>query len=167
MIIIREIAEDDSIRFLNMNKQLDQETTFMLLEPQERTTTIEQQKNIISGFINTQNSNIFVAEINNELVGHLTVIGGNANRIRHRAHIVIGILNNFIGQGIGRKLFEQLEQWRPTTSLSRLELTVMVHNERALALYKRMGFEIEGIKKRSIKIDDQYVDEYYMGKTYT
>ena len=27
-----------------------------------------------------------------------------------------------------------------------LELTVMAHNERAIRLYKKMGFEIEGIK---------------------
>jgi Acetyltransferases, including N-acetylases of ribosomal proteins len=50
--------------------------------------------------------------------------------------------------------------------LTRLELTVMVHNERAIALYKKMGFEIEGTKKRSMRIDGQYVDEYYMAKTY-
>jgi RimJ/RimL family protein N-acetyltransferase len=42
----------------------------------------------------------------------------------------------------------------------------MVHNERAIALYKKMGFEIEGTKKRSMRIDGQYVDEYYMAKTY-
>ena len=29
-----------------------------------------------------------------------------------------------------------------------------------------MGFEVEGIKKNSIIIDDRFVDEYYMAKIY-
>jgi RimJ/RimL family protein N-acetyltransferase len=40
----------------------------------------------------------------------------------------------------------------------------MVHNEAALALYKKMGFEIEGRKKHSLLINGTYVDEYCMAK---
>lgn len=148
-----------------LNKRLDQESKFMLLEPDERDLSEEQQRSMISGIIESSNSNIFIAEVDGELVGHITVIGENANRIQHRAYIVIGILQDYVGRGIGRKLFEKVEQWRETAGLTRLELTVMVHNERAIALYKKMGFEIEGIRKRSMRIDGQYVDEYYMAKT--
>jgi RimJ/RimL family protein N-acetyltransferase len=42
----------------------------------------------------------------------------------------------------------------------------MVHNEAAVSLYKKMGFEIEGIKKKSLNIEGKYLDEYYMGKTF-
>ena len=40
----------------------------------------------------------------------------------------------------------------------------MVDNHAGIALYKKMGFEIEGVKKDSLLINDQYVDEYYMSK---
>jgi RimJ/RimL family protein N-acetyltransferase len=40
----------------------------------------------------------------------------------------------------------------------------MAHNERAIRLYKKMGFEIEGTKKHSLLISGSYVDEYYMAK---
>jgi hypothetical protein len=102
-MIIREIKESDSSAFLKLNKKLDQESKFMLLEPDERGLTEEQQRSIISGFIQSSNSNIFVAEEDGELVGQITVIGGNAKRIQHRAYIVIGILQDYAGQGIGRK----------------------------------------------------------------
>jgi len=49
-------------------------------------------------------------------------------------------------------------------AVHRLELTVMVHNERAIRLYKKMGFEIEGTKKHSLLISGSYVDEYHMAK---
>lgn len=166
MIQIREITEGDSSRYLELNKLLDQESTFMLYEPGERTISIEEQKSMISSFIQSKNSNIFVAEMNNHLVGHLMVIGGNTNRIRHRAHLVIGILNDFIGQGIGHKLFNKLEAWRETTSLTRIELTVITNNERAINLYKKNGFEIEGMKKNAMKINDKYIDEYMMAKIF-
>ncbi len=42
----------------------------------------------------------------------------------------------------------------------------MTHNDNGIKLYKEMGFEVEGIKKNSIIIDDRLVDEYYMAKIY-
>jgi RimJ/RimL family protein N-acetyltransferase len=77
---------------------------------------------------------------------------------------VIGILEQFTGKGIGTQLFQMLEAWARSNDIHRLELTVMTHNERAIALYKKMGFEIEGIKKHSLFVNGEYVDEYYMAK---
>ncbi len=138
----------------------------MLFEPNERMTTAEQQENMVSHFIRSENSTIILAEVDDQLVGHITVVGGNTNRIKHRAHIVVGILERFSGQGIGRKLFEQVERWRETTCVTRLELTVMANNERAIGLYKKVGFQVEGIKEHSIKINNEYIDESYMAKVY-
>jgi RimJ/RimL family protein N-acetyltransferase len=39
-----------------------------------------------------------------------------------------------------------------------------VYNEAALALYRKMGFEIEGKKRHSLLINNTYVDEYWMAK---
>ncbi|MOA52329.1 putative acetyltransferase YhhY [compost metagenome] len=59
-----------------------------------------------------------------------------------------------------------MEQWRLSTNIMRVELTVMTNNEFGIKLYKKMGFEIEGIKKNSMIVDDGFVDEYYMAKIY-
>lgn len=48
----------------------------------------------------------------------------------------------------------------------RLELSVMTHNQAALALYIKNGFEIEGTKRKSLIIDGEWVDEYYMSKIF-
>ena len=37
-------------------------------------------------------------------------------------------------------------------------------NERGTGLYRKMGFEIEGLKRRSLNIKGTYVNEYYMAK---
>ena len=50
------------------------------------------------------------------------------------------------------------------SGIVRLELTVECENDGAKTLYERMGFEIEGIRPKSMKVNGRFVDEYYMGK---
>ncbi|NMB90388.1 MAG: GNAT family N-acetyltransferase, partial [Chloroflexi bacterium] len=51
--------------------------------------------------------------------------------------------------------------------IHRLELTVMTHNQRALALYRKMGFEIEGTLRHNMRVDGVYVDEYSLAQLLT
>ena len=69
------------------------------------------------------------------------------------AAIVIGILQEYSGRGIGTTLFKEVEKWARLHDVWRLELTVMAHNTRAQALYRKIGFEQEGVKKASLIID--------------
>ena len=40
----------------------------------------------------------------------------------------------------------------------------MYHNARACALYHACGFEVEGVKRNTMRVDGAYVDEYVMAK---
>jgi RimJ/RimL family protein N-acetyltransferase len=163
-MIIRTIHENDAEQFLNLCKQLDEETQFMLLEPGERIRTVEEQQEQIRRLLEKENSTSFIVEHNGQLVGHLAAIGGEYKRNKHSVHIIIGILKAFTGQGIGTQLFQELERWARQKSITRLELTVMIHNSAAVALYRKSGFEIEGLRKHALVINGHYVDEYYMAK---
>jgi RimJ/RimL family protein N-acetyltransferase len=163
-MLIRTIQPDDAEQFLNLRKKLDQETQFMMFEPGERTTTVEEQREHIQRLLLQENSTTFVVEQDGQLVGYLEASGGEFRRNKHSVHIVIGILQDFTGQGIGGQLFAALEEWARQKSITRLELTVMTHNKAGLALYRKRGFEIEGTKKHSLLVNDKYVDEYYMAK---
>ena len=165
-MIIREVTHEDAVQLVELHKQLDKETKYMLFEPDERDINEIQQSKIIMSFLESNNSNIFIAEINKKIVGHLTIIGGHTKKINHRAHIVIGILKDFTSKGIGFELFNAMENWRLKTDINRLELTVMTNNEIGIKLYKKIGFEVEGIKRNSIMMDNEYIDEYYMAKLY-
>ncbi len=91
-------------------------------------------------------------------------VGGNAKRNKHSAYIVMGILGEYRGKGIGAMLFKKLEQWAFNHNIHRLELTVVTRNKAAISLYKKVGFEIEGTKRHSLFIDSEFVDEYNMSK---
>ncbi len=163
-MLIRTIREDDAEQFLNLRKQLDAETQFMLLEPGERTTTLEEQRDQIKALPRNENHVIFVAEQDDQLVGYLEASGGTFQRSRQSAYIVIGILQAFTGQGIGTHLFQKLEAWAKQRHIHRLELTVMTHNSRGIGLYKKQGFVIEGMRKHALVINGEYRDEYCMSK---
>ena len=161
---VRPITESDCEEFLLLSQRLDQETQFMLFEPGERTTTVEEQRQRIKGVLSQDNQMIFVAKHENHLVGFLGAFGGSFQRNRHCAYIVIGILQAYVGQGLGAQFFQGLEEWAVMHKLHRLELTVMSHNERGVNLYRKMGYLIEGTKKDSLRVNGKYVDEYYMAK---
>jgi RimJ/RimL family protein N-acetyltransferase len=163
-INIRPITENDSAQFLLLCKLLDQETQFMMLEPGERTMTVDEQCQRIRSVLAQDNQMILVVEDEDRLVGYLGVYGGGFQRNRHCAYIVAGVLQEYAGRGLGKQLFEAFDDWAIEHKLHRLELTVMCHNERAVHLYQKMGFKTEGIKRDSLQVDGRYVDEYYMAK---
>jgi RimJ/RimL family protein N-acetyltransferase len=126
--------------------------------------TVEEQYREIQKIIQTDNQIILVAEGDGQLIGYLRATGGTYNRNRHCAYVVIGIRQTFTGQGIGKQLFVELDKWALAHGIKRLELAVMVTNYAALVVYHRIGFEIEGLRRHSIIVDDKQVDEYYMAK---
>ena len=46
--------------------------------------------------------------------------------------------------------------------LIRVELTVREHNMPAQSLYKKLGFVIEGVKRKGVKLDGVYEDVIMM-----
>lgn len=164
-ITIRAACEADAEAYLALAYALDAETKFMMLEPGERAATVEETRKRMQGAILSGNGIILVAENEcGELIGLLGAQGGAYRRNRRTVHIFIGVLQSYAGQGIGTRLFEHMECWARAWGAHRLELTVMAHNARGIALYQKMGFTIEGRMCDALKVDDQYVDEYMMAK---
>ncbi|ELV8804532.1 GNAT family N-acetyltransferase [Vibrio vulnificus] len=161
---IREVRASDAQAVLDLMYQLDRESKFMMLEEGERKTTLEQQVTILESFSENNSKVMFIISDDHEAFGFVVGIGNTANRNCHSMYCVIGIKQSVSGLGYGKQLLKSLESWAVEHEFTRLELTVMCHNERALNLYHNNGFEIEGIKRNSLKVDGQYVDEYYMSK---
>ena len=145
--VIREIKVQRS--FLQLSKQLDEETKFMLYEPGERKFTAEQQEQMIQRFVENKYATILVAVEEERIVGFILVNGNHIQRKRHVASIVIGILQEYSGRGIGTRLFKEVEKWARLHDVWRLELTVMAHNTRAQALYKKLDLR-KKVSKESL-----------------
>jgi RimJ/RimL family protein N-acetyltransferase len=164
-MIIRKVKLEDANNLLSMLLSLDKETKYMLLEPDERDKDISRVEGMIQQSVNGTNL-LLVAEEEDNIVGFLSAQRGMLKRIKHTAYIVVGIREIYRGKGIGTKFFSELDLWAKENFIIRLELTVMCPNTVAKYLYEKNGFEIEGIKKKSMLVDGEYVDEFYMAKLY-
>ncbi|WP_101843631.1 GNAT family N-acetyltransferase [Halobacillus sp. Marseille-P3879] len=163
-MVIREIKNSDAENLASLTYQVENSSQYMLWEAGERVNQAENYLKLIERIRREINSVILVAEKENQLVGYVCAFGGSAKRNKHSAYIVIGILKGFRGQGLGSKLFNELEHWAKHHNIRRLELTVVTENEPALSLYKNKGFKIEGAKRKALYIESEFVDEYYMSK---
>jgi len=162
---IRPLTLADAPAFLALLRLLDQETTFMLYEPGERRTTLAQLLGEIERLDHAPNRAIFVAATaENDLAGYIAATGGSARRNRHKADLTIAVTQEHSGQGLGTRLMQTIEEWARAQGLHKLELTVMAHNERAIALYRKMGFRDEGRQADSLLVNGRYIDELSLGK---
>ncbi|WP_100065546.1 GNAT family N-acetyltransferase [Miniphocaeibacter massiliensis] len=157
------IEENDDENYWNRLSKLDTETNYILFEPKERPKNLELIKNNILKVKNNVNF-ILLATINEKIVSYISLNRDMLNKIKHIGYIVIGVLKDYRGLGIGSNLFNELELWARNNKITKLELTVICENTIAKNLYDSKGFIVEGVKKNSVFMNNKYYDEYYMGK---
>jgi ribosomal protein S18 acetylase RimI-like enzyme len=159
---IRAAGPADAAALMRLKQHLDEETTFMLLEPGERDPSLPKLAAHLETVARSANSLVLVAEAGRELTGYLELIGGKARRNRATTHVVIGVLTRASGQGVGSGLLREAVRWSAAQGLHRVELTVMAHNTRAITLYERIGFVTEGRARECVLVDGRFADELHM-----
>ncbi|ESX80096.1 MULTISPECIES: GNAT family N-acetyltransferase [unclassified Mesorhizobium] len=80
----------------------------------------------------------------------------------HRGSLAIGIIPDYRGQGLGRRLITAALEKARQENFVRVELSVHADNSRAITLYEKTGFVTEGVLRRSVCIDGRYVDTICM-----
>lgn len=99
----------------------------------------------------------FVAVSAGEVVGWCDVTPMSSRPTQaHRGVFGVGLLPQFRGQGIGTKLIQSALVAARAFGLHRVELTVREHNTGAIELYKKQGFEIEGVQRDAVLVDGVY-----------
>lgn len=165
MIKIRKAESHDAEQIVQVIKNAE-DSGYMMFNPGEREISAESFAKFIDALNANEKSGVFIACEEHQVLGYLIVQNENPQRISHRAYMVVGVHSDSRGKGIGKSLFSHVIDWAKSVHLHRLELTVIAENASAVALYEKMGFEIEGVKKDSLYINDGYVDEYYMAKLF-
>lgn len=161
MVKVRKAMRSDAEQIITVMKNAE-DSGFMLFSPGERKISVDGLAKLIESLNNNNKSGLFVAVESNRILGYIIVQNEKSSRVAHRAYIVIGVHSESRGKGVGTALINGVLEWAKQVRLHRLELTVIATNEVAINLYKKMGFEVEGVKKHSLLIDGEYVDEYYM-----
>lgn len=114
---------------------------------------------------NDDTQHMLVALVSGELVGNLGITRLTRPRRAHVGQIGMAVRDDWQGKGVGTALMQAAldlaDNW---LGLRRLELDVYVDNERAIALYRKFGFEIEGTHRAHAIRDGVYVDSLSMAR---
>ena len=164
ILIIRPVDLDDARAFIHLQQDIDTESDFMLFGKDERKMSVQAIRKRIGEWKKSENSRMFVGILNGEFAGFIAVVTGPSPRASHRASIVVGVRKAYYGKSVGTSLMSKAEAWAQEVRISRLELTVIENNAPALALYKKMGYTVEGTRINSLFINGEYLNELYMGK---
>ena len=165
MYRIRLASPDDAAELLALQHKLDSQSSFMLLEPGERAQEPDRLRTSLQAQDSTASFDLISSdEKSGDAVGWLSVEVPPFRRARHAGYLVIGVDAAAAGRGIGHDLLAAAEREASSRGLRRLELTVMTDNLRAVGLYLRSGFQVEGLRRHAIIRDGAPVDEYYLGK---
>jgi ribosomal protein S18 acetylase RimI-like enzyme len=162
MISVRPAVFDDAEQLLVLRRTLFAETSLLLWEPAEFVSTVEQEAQFIERIAGRTNSLLLLGLAAGKVVGFLAAIGGERNRLKHSALLALGVLRQHWSQGVASKLLSEVIAWAPGAGVKRLELTVHTSNARAVSLYRKFGFEVEGTRRCSLLVDGVFKDEYLM-----
>lgn len=162
-LLLRNATEDDAEMLIEGLKVVCGETRFLLKETEEITLTLEQEKDFIKNNNESEDNVFIVGFLDGEYVGNCSLTGKNLTRQKHRVGMGIALFQKFTGIGIGTVMIGKLIEIAKEKGYEQLELEVVANNERAIHLYKKMGFEIYGTFKDTMKYPDgTYADEYWM-----
>ena len=76
----------------------------------------------------------------------------------------MSVRKSFWGLGIGSFMLDMLLDWaRDTQIITKINLRVRTDNHRAILLYERKGFLIEGTISKELLVAGQYYDLHWMG----
>lgn len=162
-IVLRNACIEDASMLVELMKKLDTETDFLLREPEEFTLTVEQEQKFIAAKLDSEVELLLLAVVNGEIIGTCSINGSTRKRLRHSASLGIALTQKYWGLGIGRKLIETCIDWAKRNSITRITLEVDTANYRAISLYTKLGFQVEGTFINDKKLaDGNYRNGYAM-----
>ena len=157
-IEIREIEVEDYKELLDFMRKVKGETNFLLGYPDEIKLSYEDEKEHIKKVKSSETSNYFVVMKNSKIIGCIGFNGNIARKMKHYGTIGISVLKEYWGRGIATALLEKLISWSKEKGIKKINLDVFENNERAIKLYEKFGFKLEGCIEDGIFDGENYIN---------
>lgn len=163
-ITLREPDKSDSKEIIDFYNMVGGETSYLSFERGEYQLSEEEQINSINSINKSNNSTMILAIRHSKIVGIGTISSNPKIKERHVGELGILIKEEFCNLGLGRIMMEYLIDWCKYNNITRkIRLSVREDNLRAINLYKKCGFEVEGTLKNEIYIDGEFFNIVIMG----
>jgi RimJ/RimL family protein N-acetyltransferase len=162
--MIRQALPEDAGALINYIESISGESDFLTFGPGEFEMTEEQEVELLRRYCKSDHDLYLVGFIDSTLVTSLTFTAGKRQRNRHSGEFGMSVRKEEWGLGIGSLMLDALISWGEGSGIvKKINLRVRTDNQRAIALYLRKGFAIEGRISKGIFLDGRYFDHYWMG----
>ena len=122
------------------------------MNPEEAGITAEQEAGYLKRKRDSSNEIELLAELEGSVVASAGIACvGPKEKTRHRAEFGISVDKDFWGLGIGRALTEACIECARAAGYLQMELEVVAENEKALSLYRSLGFVEYGRNPRGFR----------------
>lgn len=140
-VIIRNGDEPNGKEVFDVFNITHEETDYLLSYPEENSFTAEQEAQFLKEKALSSNAVELIAIVDGKIAGMAGIEPiGEKYKVRHRADFGISVLKDYWGIGLGKMLASACIQCAKEAGFHQLELQVVAENDRAIALYKSLGF---------------------------
>ena len=161
--LFRSPTAEDAAQMIDYLRITAGETPFLIRYPEECTETMQQEAAFLQTMADSPIDIMIVCTVDGRIAGNCRLALHGRIKTRHRAGIAIALKREFWGRGIGTAMFEEMVRCAKEHGITQLELEVIEGNERAMALYRKMGFEVVATKPDAIRLKDgTLLAEYIM-----
>ena len=120
--------------------RVSSETDFLLSYPEERAIAEDTQIRILETSWRSSNELMIACFVEGKLAAVSQIACLPNRKTAHRAVLSVVVSEEFWGQGIGTALMAEMESRARMKGIKQLELSFAEGNDRAMALYEKMGF---------------------------
>jgi len=165
--VIRPMVESDAEELVALIPTTHLESDGLKYLPGEFKMTVEQEREYLRQRVNNPKMIGFVAVVEGRIVALAGAWSQDFRRLAHHAELGVTVVKEFWGLGLGRKMMEVVLDWGAHRGLRKMYLQVFDHNERAIRLYRDMGFVEEGrLREDILRGDGTYGDTIVMARYY-
>ncbi len=164
-VIFGFAEKSDAKEILSYLKKVGTETDFLTFGIEGVGVDVEKEEEVITRFARAVTSAMYVGKVDGKIICIGTLSANAKSRFSHNAEIGISVLRDFWGKGIGKFLMNLLIDFAKSTGhIKNLVLSVIAENERAISLYKSLGFIEVGRLSKYFFVNGKYLDEITMQK---
>lgn len=162
ILTVAPLAAEDAVEFITFQRMMAADSPMMMTEPDEYPSDDKFLK-FFENNAQTKLNAYLMGKREGRIVASLSLSRARFRRTMHSALLGMMVHEACRGLGIGGHMVQAGVEAAQAMPVYKIDLHVRIDNPSAIAIYKKAGFEIEGIMRRGLQTSEGMHDVYYMG----
>ena len=164
--LIRHAEAEDAHELVALARAVGAEPEGWLITDGDWRSAVDERR-YVRAIRRSPHGAVLVAERDGRIVGRLSIARDPHAASIHVADVGLMVARDQRRRGVGRALMEAAERGARANGVLKLELHVFPHNGPAIALYEKLGYREEGLRRKQYRRGGELLDAVLMAKELT